>query len=465
MVRSIFAIYLLTLVSPPTTPSDNNSLGDPIIDGSYGYSIRPPADWRIIRQRVPERRGVTLVQMAHAIAGGQIEEIILKQSATTQSIAMDEMLKRVAQNLELEFSNLEIQSQQLQTIGGKPGAVLSATFFREGVRKLRLQAIIQHKPQSYYVILYDGPASLRKLSEPLFNMVVASFKSIEANVDEKQLSSALESGEKFLASITQEQLKKAIVPEETLQFDLDGKLIGFVLIRQAEHAREGKPGIQIRERGWTFEADGRARRLQANMYLSYDLQTEHWRTSVTTLVPEASNRPAYLEIALEEGLRAGNILLSNQAYSLNEPNTENPSIKLPDSYISRVIARMLPRLVPDLTKPQELAFVTFDHTRAGLVAKVVEFHGRAELPSGAARGSVYRVDDREGLAANPTSIYFDQSAKTVLVQAGDLKMTPTTPAAMEKAFGSRIADAEGRMAQLEASYNKDVERFDPRRKK
>lgn len=459
MFSLLLAIQLLLPFQQTPAASESDLLADPIVDGSYGFSIRPPADWRIVRQRVPERRGVTLVQMFHPISGGQAEEIILKQTSTTQTVPMDEMLKRVAQNLELEFSNLEVQSQQLQTIAGKPGAVLAATFFREGVRRLRLQAIIQQEPQSYYVILYDGPASLRRTSEPLFNLVISSFRLIQSEVDEKALSTALEEGEKFLGSIEPDDLKNAMIPEETLQFELDGKVIGFVLLRQMEHVREGKPGIAMRERGWTFDAGGQARRLQANLFLSNDMEIEHWKTSVTTLVPESPKQPAYLEVALEEGLRAGNILLSNQAYSLSQPTTENPPTKLPATYISRLLARMLPRLVEDISTKRMLAFVTFDHSRAGLVAKVVEFEGRSELPSGASRGPVFKVNDREGLAAKPTSIYFDDRDRTVLVEAGELKMTPTTPEAMEKLFGSRIDEAEGRMAQLEARYNKDAERF------
>ena len=30
-----------------------------VLHGTYGFSINPPKDWQMIRQRVPERRGVT----------------------------------------------------------------------------------------------------------------------------------------------------------------------------------------------------------------------------------------------------------------------------------------------------------------------------------------------------------------------------------------------------------------------
>ncbi|GMU33376.1 MAG: hypothetical protein AMXMBFR20_12480 [Planctomycetia bacterium] len=456
---------LLIAQQPAQPPVAGGPLADPIVDGSYGFSIQPPSDWRIVRQRVPERRGVTLVRMIHPISAGQAEEIVVKQTTTTQSVAMDEMLKQVAHNLELEFSGLEVQSQQLQPIADKPGAILAATFFRDGVRKLRLQAIIRHKPQSYYVILYDGPASSKQTSEPLFNLVVNSFRIIGGDLEDQQLTTALEEGESFLGSIKPDQLRRAIVPEEALQFEYKGKVIGFVLLRQSEDVRDGKPGVAMKERGWTFEADGNARRLQTNMFLSFDLSSESWKTSVTTLVPEQRDRPTYLEVTLEEGLRAGDILLSNQSYSLNQPATENPPTKLPATYISRILARMLPRLVSEISSQKILAFVTFDHSRAGLIAKVVDFKGKSELPTGAARGPVFRVEDRERLAANPSAIFLNEKRQAVLIEAGDLKMTPTTAAAMEKQFGSRIVEAEARMAELEASYNKDAERFNSRGKR
>lgn len=468
------SIFMSLAVSGQTAPPPNadpkdlagvGPLADAYVDGTYGYSINPPKGWQIIRQRVPERRGVTLLQMTDRISPTLSHEIILKQSSTTQKVPLDEMLKRISDALELEFSDVAILAQQTQQIAGRPGAVLSASYFREGVKRLRLEAVIEHKPQSYYVLLYNGPLALRAQSEPLFHRVLGSIRLLADQVDETGMKEALEAGVSFLQSLDGEQLKKAIVPEEFLKFESEGRAIGFVAVYQSEGswepggtsgaANRGYPGVRIRERGWTFEKDGRARRLQNSMFVSLDLKHERWKTSVTTLVPSSGNRPEYLEIALEEGLRTDDVLLTNQTYSMGAPTEANPALRLPETYISRAIIRLLPRLVDDLAQKKSYAFVTFDHGRAGLVARVIECQGEETASGIASKDGVFRLDDREGLAADPSKLYVDASGRTLLVKTGLLTMTRVEGKEVSRLFADRIDAAQRRMADLEEAYNRD----------
>lgn len=455
--------------APPAAQAD--PLADPYVDGTYGFSIRPPNGWQVIRRRVPERRGVTLLQMVDPVSTTLVQEITLKQTSTTQKLPLEEMLQRISDALEVEFSDVTVLSQQTQQIAGHPGAILAATFFREGVKRLRLEAVIEYQPQLYYVLLYNGPAQFREQSEPLFHRVLGSVRLIADRIDEKEMKEALEAGVKLLRSFDGERLKKAVVPEEFLKFETDGQTIGFVAIYQAEtvwdpspkkdddaQSKRGYPGVRIRERGWTFEKDGRARRLQNSMFISNDLRHERWKTSVTTLVPAAGNRPDYLDVVLEEGLRTDDVLLSNQAYSMDAPAEANPALTMPETYIPRAIIRLLPRLIGDLEAPKKLAFVTFDHAKAGLVARVVECRGEDKTSGVASAHGVYRLDDREGLAADPSQLFVDSNGRTLLVKAGPLTMTPVEGKELEKLFGARIDAAQKRMAELEEAYNKENQR-------
>lgn len=468
------SIFVLLAVSGQTAPPTNadaqdlamaGPLADAYVDGTFGYSINPPKGWQITRQRVPERRGVTLLQMTDRVSPTLTQEIVLKQSSTTQKVAMDEMLKRISDALELEFSDVNILAQQTQQIAGRPGAILSASFFREGVKRLRLEAVIEHKPQSYYVLLYNGPLALRAKSEPLFHRVLGSIRLLADQVDETRMKEALEAGVRLLRSISGEQLKAAVLPEEFLKFESEGRTIGFVAVYQAEStwqpsskpgaADRGYPGIRIRERGWTFEKDGRARRLQNSMFISYDLKHERWKTSVTTLVPATGNQPEYLDIALEEGLRTGDVLLTNQTYSMGAPAEANPALQLPETYVPRAVIRLLPRLIDDLAKKQSFAFVTFDHGRAGLVARVIECQGEDAAAGIPSKDGVFRLEDREGLAADPTKLYVDASGRTLLVKTGPLTMTRVEGMELARLFSDRIDAAQKRMAELEEVYNKE----------
>jgi len=447
----VFSI-VLSIASGALAPP---ALADPYVDGTYGYSIRPPKGWQVIRQRVPERRGVTLLQMMDRISPTITQEIVLKQTSTTLKASMEEMLKRTSDSLELEFSDVTVLSQQTQQIAGRPGAVLTASYFREGVKRLRLEAVIEYKPRLYYVLLYNGPLQLRDKSEPLFYTVLDSIRLLAEKIDEAQMKTALEDGVKWLASLDAEKLKKNIVPEEFLKIETNGRAVGFIAIYQADTVWEGHPGVRIRERGWTFESDGRARRMQNSMFISYDLKHERWKTSVTTLVPAGGNRPEYLDVALEEGLRTDDVLLTNQTYSMDSPAEANPALGMPETYIPRAIIRLLPRLLDDPATKKKLAFVTFDHGRTGLVARVIECRGEDKSPGVASAHGVFRLDDREGLAADPSQLYVDSTGRTLLVKSGPLTMAPVDGKELEKLFAARIDAAQQRMAELEEAYNKE----------
>ena len=128
--------------------------------------------------------------MSNRVSPTITQEIVLKQTSTTQRVPLEEMLKRIGDALELEFSDVNILSQQTQQIADRPGAVLSASFFREGVKLLHIEAVIEHKPQSYYVLLYNGPLALRAQSEPLFLRVLGSLRLLADQVNEMEMRNA-----------------------------------------------------------------------------------------------------------------------------------------------------------------------------------------------------------------------------------------------------------------------------------
>src|SRR5262249_49584528 len=152
------------------------------------------------------------------------------------------------------------------------------------------------------------------------------------------------------------------------------------------------PGVRVRERGWVFEPDGRVQRIQNSMFVSYDLKYEKWIGSYTTLVPPFDKRGESLEVRLEEGVRNERILLSNQTYDMFEPSVANPMITLPEMYLSRALARLIPALLEDLSKKQRLGFVEYDHDKCGLVVRIIDVQSESTLPAGRSREKTYRID-------------------------------------------------------------------------
>jgi len=442
-----------------TRPADAlPDLADAYVDGSYGVSIRPPKGWTLIRQQQPESHGITLLRIVDRVSATRLQEIVLKRTSTTKPLPIAEMLERVVGSLELEFNGVKVLTQQVQTIAGKPGAVLTATFMSEGVSQLRLQGIIELRAQQYYVLLYNGPAELRDKSEPLFHHVLNSIKLLADELDEAQTAAASAAAVKWMSAVTADDLAKAVRPEEYLEVKIDGESVGVVIIMQGTHTWRNRQGVRIQERGWTFDKSGQVRRLQSTMFLSGDLRDERWKTSVTTLLPAEGDKPERLENAWEEGVREADILLSNQTYRLSEPPQENPSLRLPKTYVPRVLTRLLPRLIGDLSKPAKYVFTAFDHQKAGLTLRIVELKGASELPEGAGPDKVYRIDEREGVA-EPSSLYVDETGRLLFMRSGGLTMRPAPREELEKRFADRIDAAEAAMARLEKQYQESQDRF------
>jgi hypothetical protein len=447
----------------PATRKADDRLADALVDGSYGFSIRPPKGWQVIRQRSPERRGVVLLRMMNRTARNRTEELTLKQTSTMRDVPMGEMLEKLHHALELEFSSVEVLSRQEQEITGRQGGLLATRFWRDGFRWLRLQAIIRLRPQSYYILLYNGPAEGRERSEVLFHLVLASLRLLEDRFTRPELEAALSAGQQWISSLGAEALTEAIVPERFVKFEVGGEAVGFVRIREAQGKSKDRLGVRIQERGWLYESGGRVRRRQSNMFIRDDLQAEKWKTSVTTLVPSAGSRSAYLEIALEEGLREDDVLLTSQVYGWAQPTVQNPSLTVPQAYLPRGLAGMLPRLVGDLSTPRRLAFVEFDHRRAEMSIHVVEMKGVGELPDGGTGREVYLIEHYEGPAAEPSSLYVDEAGHLLLMKAGDLVGRPAKAEKLERLFAGRVSAAEREMARLEREYEEAERRFAPKR--
>lgn len=447
----------------PTTQQADDALADPYIDGTYGFSVQPPKGWQLVRQRLAEKHGVTLLRMVGKVGANQTEEIIIRQTSTTRSLPMGDLLKQMHDDWALLHNNLKVVSLQQQEIAGQPGGILAATYESQGLDWLMIEALIETRKQQYFVVLYKGPAGTRRTSEPLFYQVLGTFRLLADQVSQKEKVEILEAGAALLEGLDREKLLQAIEADVLLRMDLDGKPIGFVRVQQTAGAMKGRNGLRVQERAWMFEPDGGVRRLQANLFVTEDQLEEDWRTSVTTLIPARGDAPLGLDAMIEEGVRNRDILLTSQEFSLGAGMVQNPAMEAPKGYISRALLRMLPRLLGDLAKPRRLAFMEFDHQRAGLTIRVVEIKGEATPPGVPVKGKSYRFDQREGLSGQVSEWYVDEARRVLLVRAGNLTMTPATERELEGLFKARIAAAEQDMNRLEREFNERQQQFGPRR--
>ncbi len=454
----ILSVIWFGQASPPTAaPADG--LADEYVDGTFGFSIRPPLGWHLIRERVPSRRGATLLRMVEPSRGGDRDPMILRHTTTTKAVPINDMLRDLCKTLQLEFANVELHAQQVQQVAGRPAAYLSATFLEGGVKRLRLMGIVEAAPRQYFLLIYNAPFQAKRRIEPVFQSVLASMRLLSERLSAEEMEAALDAGAEWVAGVTAASIRDALLDEQYLAVLIDGKPAGYVTVRHRPSRWKKRDGFEVIEEGWTFGDDGIVRLLQSQMFIGKDSAHERWRTNVTTWTPARGDRPENLESTLEEGLRDSGFLLTGQTYSLNRPQRENPPIEIGKTYISKALIRLLPRMAGDLHKPKNYAFAAFDHSRAGLILRIVEFKGQVEPPEPGIKGKVFQIDEREGATAIPSTLYVDESGRTLMVKSRSLTMRPAERSELDRQFGGRIAEASRAMARLEKVIKRNADRF------
>lgn len=459
VVAIVLTLPLAVGQSRPAPAASDSGLGPAHVDGHYGYSIRPPRGWHLTGGGAPGDESGVLLRMLDATPGAPYHEIVLRHRTTAKARSAEELLDDAHAELVVEYDNVRVDARQQQPIGGKPGGLLSATFDSGGWRKLRLHATVPVRPGRHFVLYYQGPERLRVQNERLFHSVLASFRLLEQRFSEARIRQALADGAAWLETIDADQMRKTIDKESYYRLEIDKKAAGFIRIARGETTEKNRQGLGITERGWTFAEDGSVRRLQTNMFISYDLGMERWKHSLTILFPAVGATSPRLDVAIEEGLRETDVLVSSQLYQFNVPATVNQPVHLPPAYLSRALVRLVPQLLTDLDRPRLLAFAVFDHRRADLVFRFVEIKGRSRLPTGGGPATVYRIDESEGLSGVPASLYVDENGRLLLMESGSLRMSPATRRSLERRYDARMTAAERAMADVERAYRTDQRRF------
>ncbi len=470
MLTSLGIVALMMLCQSSTPGGAAHAapvvLAEPHFDGSYGFSIRPPANWSVQRRREVSNLATTLLRMEEP-SPSEPRAFVVEHMVTARAMSTDERFRLAVATFTVELPEHRIDAKEARAIDGRPGGLLEVSFRLGKYERHRMHAFVEIAPRNYLILRYEGDAESRRQIAPVFHAVLGSIKLLAGPLTDDDLKSALETGASWIESLDKEELRKAITPEQYFVFEAEGRPIGFVEIYQRERAlkmRERRiEGVEIFEQSWTFTDDGAVRRNQNKMYLSHDLQLEKWQTSATTWLKPEGDRLEQFENAYEEGLRDNDVLISSQTPSFSFPLQQNPPMRLPRTYISRVLVRLLPRLIGTLDKPRNVAFVTFDHERSGLIIRVIELKGKSAGDRAAGEGDVYRLDDREGVAAEPMTVYVDGKGSLRQVKTRAYTMRIATLEELKRLFEARVLEAEEAMIRMEQAYSESQSRFIRRR--
>lgn len=432
---------------------------DAYTDGTLGFSLRLPRDWRVDRRRRPDPAGVILLQLYREFGPSQVHDITVRVSQTPQPRPLDQVLDELLAKVNDDLKNVKIVSRTPREVSKRSAADVSATYTLDGEERFMALRLIQAWPQQYYVILFNGPRAAALDIEPLFRQVADSFRVIEDPATNHVIRQALADGRAWFTEITRKSLADMADAQWCLMIHADGAPIGFVESLTMDFEYGGRRGLGLTERGWTFPPDGAARKLHNEMWLRYDGRAERWQAATRFIVAARGDRPASIDIVVEEGARENDQLVTSQIVGYGQPSESNPVIPAPPGYIPRLVVRMFPRLVGDLVTPRVLAFNEYDFERRGLILRTFDMKGQVETPGGDGKDPIFRIREREGFATDLADVYVDRLGRIVSVSSGKLTFKPARPEAAYRLFATRIEQAEKTLRELEADYSRVQDRF------
>lgn len=457
------------VTQPATVPV---VLAAPYVDGTFGFSVRPPADWLMLRERKANAVGVTVLRLHLQISQGVLAEISVRVCRTPKPVSVESTLDELAAGIKKDMPNPVISEKSIRTISGKPAGYLAASFALGGQPTTLLETIIQVRRSEYYLIQFSGPTKAAEALEPTYHAVVASFRMLEDDSTTELIREALLSATDWVNGLTPARLESVKRVETWMGVHRGGKLVGYLqivsdvtdmptIISADDPAKSRKiSGVGVCEQGWTFEPDGSAQRTVSEMFITPDRALERWKQTTLIYVPATAKTTADVNVAVEEGALESGKLFTSQRFGAASASIPNEEVKAPPTYVPRALLRLLPQLIGDLGKRRLMAFHEYDHEAKGLILRTIEFRDPVKIRSGPAAGKTYFVlREREGLSGSPTDIYVNESGRVVKIVTGLTMLKVMNREDLEREFLARVEKAEKGVASVESEYNRYRDRF------
>lgn len=450
MPQAITHVAMLLLAQAGTQPAVE--LAEPYVDASFRFSLRPPKNWALDAQRIIAPGESQLLLISDPNPAPFRPEIAVKWSAKASTATVADYVARFHKSLVDKASDLTILSDAPRRISGRPGAVFAAqyTLLRKPV--IQMLAVVPTESGGYLTLTFTSPyINPPTAAQRVFDAVTDSIVLLDDRRTDAALRDAMARTATWIESLRGRLLTDRVQPPLWMRIMLNGREQGFVLIREEPFTLQKTDGVRVQESGWTFSEAGDAQRFENNLFVSNELDVEAWDSQTLTLHPAAADKPESISISHEEGLRDHDLLLTSQNYTLGRTPVNNPHLRLPAGYVSRLLLRWLPRLV-DPSKPALYAATAYDHRRGGLVLRTLELAG----PS--AEGG-FRVLDREGMGSQPVELRFDRAGRLRSMSAGELRMEAVADESATRRWAARVEEASRRIEDLSREFKKTDSRF------
>ena len=436
------AVGLLSAVAadPATSQPTKGALDPAYVDGSFGFSVCPPAGCTLYKEKQAADGDVEIARFVHLPFQWSFA---VRLSATSRPLDAQTMIEGITAELSKTLDDLKVLRGQPARIASRDGIRYAASFRASDSQWLRQQAVIPSRQTEYFVLILVTPLSDRETAEPLFDRIVGSFQLLRDERAAGRIQAALERGTAILRRAAEGDIDLGgrLVENIYLRCLVEGEEIGFVRIRERLHTLDHRRGVQISEWGWLFNKDGTRSHLEHEMFLSLDLSFERWENRLYIIPAGKVDSPQQIMVDLENAIRTDDQL--GVAY-LPRPNAQEKREKLFDvepSYASAAWNVLFPRLV-DLGRPELYAFSCYKSERRGMILRTLEVVGPRRVLVDGRQENAILIEDSEGLIPPKSKMYVDRSGKLIRLEADRLEMVPTTAQYVEQRFGRQVAEAQ-----------------------
>jgi len=439
---------------PPATQPSKTDLDPPYIDGSFGFSVRPPAGCTLFREKQIADGDVEVARFVDLVT--RQWSFTVRLSTTTQPLDAQTMIAGITARLNERNQDVKVLRGEPARIAGRDGIRYAAAFKADEKDWLRLQAVVPVLPdgssKEYFALVFITPLSDQAPAEALFERMVASFQILRDTNSRQRIEKALVRGQLLLARAARGDLNLTgrIFEDTYYRCLLDGKDVGYVRVSERADTVDHHEGLRIRQWGWRFDPDGTVTHLQYDMFLSSDLGFERWDNKVFVITPAAGQQPRKVVTEYENALRRDDRLLVAYQPLPGAPEMREKALAVEKSYASAAWNVAFPRLI-DLAQPDLYAFSTYTSQRRGMVLRTLEVIGPAQVTLDGRQVPAVRIEDSEGLIPPRSELYVGPDGKMLRLVAGQVEMVASDLKAVERLFAAKVADGENLLKQLKPS--------------
>jgi len=446
---------------------DARLLGAEYKDEADGFSIRPPANSRLIQRAGLEYLSFVL----DAKQWGGTVELYVPADREKKTLTVEEYLKGAALELTKNpnFKGLQILESREIMFAGKPAGKLAVSMESAGksasMAVYKQQLAVQTGTNAFLVLTFFSPLTGKDEAAKTFDMMTKSLQVFDRKDIETRRGKAIDAGRAFLTGLSAEDLTRHLSDKPQLfRIKIDNRDVGYVRFDEKEDTYLGYKGVMVVVSSRTFPEDGSIVMGMNTAFWAYKKQDPRlpdanfscwqnnaktvvfgargqenfWTTELGTLqfgVPEGSDqkaKPAYI-VAVDRH--------ADEHHPLNDPAMKTGlawaiTDKMPPP-LPKVVEYVWPRLV-DLSKPTQIAFSVFNSPQSRMGLSTLTVNGAETITLD---GRSYKTT-KLTVAIDPgyTDLWVDETGKTIMMRTSDMStLVPTSEERMTQMWGARLA--------------------------